>query len=220
MKNIVLIGASGYAKVLADIIDKRAEFKIVGLIDSYKPAGYELISCNVLGTERGLPTLVKTHSLVGGVLAIGDNWDRYRMVSSILTVVPEFTFLTVVHPSACLAKDVEIGRGTVITAGAVVNSASRVGEFCIINTRTSVDHDNTIGDYASLAPGVTTGGNVTIGEFTAVSLGASLIHGISVGPHAVIGAGAVVVNDIPGFSVAWGSPAKVVRGREKGEKYL
>ncbi|MFH1114512.1 MAG: acetyltransferase [Pseudomonadota bacterium] len=220
MKNIVVIGASGYAKVLADIIEKRAEFSIIGLIDSYKPIGYELIGHSVLGTEHDLPALVGTYALVGGVLAIGDNWDRYRMVSSILGLVPDFTFPTLVHPSACLAGDVEIGQGTVITAGAVVNSASRVGQFCIINTRASLDHDNTIGDFASLAPGVTTGGNVTIGEFTAVSLGASLIHGITVGPHAVIGAGAVVVDDIPGFSVAWGTPAKVVRDRGEGERYL
>jgi len=220
MKNIVVAGASGYAKVIADIIESRAEFTIVGLIDSYKPQGYSVANYQVLGTESDLPTLVTEYSLVGGVLAIGDNWDRYRMVSSIFNVVPEFAFLTVVHPSACLAKDVEIGRGTVITAGAVVNSASRVGEFCIINTRASVDHDNTIGNFASLAPGVTTGGNVTIGEFTAVSLGANLIHGISVGPHAVIGAGATVVDDVPGFSVALGTPARVVRDRKEGEKYL
>ncbi len=220
MKNIVIVGSSGYAKVVADIIKKRAEFTIVGLIDSFKPKGYRVVDYEVLGTEHDLPSLVTEYSLAGGVLAIGDNWDRYRMVSSISSVVPEFAFLTAVHPSACLANDVEIGQGTVITAGAVVNSASRVGEFCIINTRASVDHDNTIGDFASLAPGVTTGGNVTIGEFTAVSLGANLIHGIAVGPHAVIGAGATVVDDIPGFCVAWGTPARVVRDRREGERYL
>jgi sugar O-acyltransferase (sialic acid O-acetyltransferase NeuD family) len=220
VKNIIIVGSSGYAKVVADIIETRDEFTIVGLIDSFKPKGYGIVDYQILGTENDLRTLVAEYSLVGGVLAIGDNWDRYRMVSSILSVVPEFAFLTVVHPSACLAKDVEIGRGTVITAGAVVNSASKVGEFCIVNTRASVDHDNTIGNFASLAPGVTTGGNVTIGEFTAVSLGANLIHGITVGPHAVIGAGATVVDDVPGFSVALGTPAKVVRDRKEGEKYL
>ncbi|MDQ7784113.1 MAG: acetyltransferase [Desulfomonilaceae bacterium] len=220
MKHIVVVGASGYAKVVADIVEKRGEFTIAGLIDSFKPKGYEVLHYQVLGNEHDLPTLVRQYDLTGGVLAIGDNWDRYRMVSSISNLVPEFEFLRLVHPSACLAHDVEIGRGTVITAGAVVNSASQVGKFCIINTRASVDHDNTVGDFASLAPGVTTGGNVTIGEFTAVSLGANIIHGITVGPHAVIGAGATVVDDVPGFSVALGTPAKVVRDRKEGERYL
>lgn len=220
MNNIVVIGASGYAKVVIDIVEKTGAFTIVGFIDSNKPKGYRFSGYEVLGSESDLPSLVTRQDIVGGVMAIGDNWDRYRMAVSILGYVPEFIFPTVVHPSVCIAKDVTIDRGTVIMAGAVVNSGSRLGEFCIINTNASVDHDNSVGDYASLAPGVTTGGNVTVGEFTAVSLGANLIHGITVGPHAVIGAGATVVDDIPELSVAMGTPAKVVRTREQGDRYL
>jgi sugar O-acyltransferase (sialic acid O-acetyltransferase NeuD family) len=220
MRNIVVVGASEYAKVVVDIIEKRAEYTVCGYIDSAKPHGYRIFGQPVLGSEHDLPGLIKEYAIVGGVMAIGDNWDRHRMADSILSIAPEFTFLTAIHPSACLGKEIQIGRGAVLMAAAVVNSASRLGDFTIINTNASVDHDNIVGDYASLAPGVTTGGNVTVDEFTAISLGANVIHGISIGPHAVIGAGATVVHDIPGYCVAWGTPARVVRSRKAGERYL
>ena len=220
MKNIVVIGASGYAKVVIDIIDRMGDFSIVGFIDTYKPKGYRISRYAVLGTESDLPLLVTKHSIVGGVITIGDNWDRYRVAASIQRSVPAFTFPTVVHPSACIAADVHAGPGTVIMAGVVVNSGSRLGQFCIVNTNASVDHDNIVENYASLAPGVITGGNVTIGEFTAVSLGAHVIHGITIGPHVVIGAGATVVHNVPELSVALGTPAKVVRPRKEGDRYL
>jgi len=67
---------------------------------------------------------------------------------------------------------------------------------------------------------VSIGGNVKIGLFTVVSLGAKVIHQITIGEHTIIGAGANVVKDIPKYVVAYGNPARVIRGRIAGEKYL
>lgn len=75
-------------------------------------------------------------------------------------------------------------------------------------------------DFSSLAPNATTGGNVRIGSFSAVSLGANIVHGKTVGHHTVIGAGALVLDDVPGFSVAVGVPAKVVKQRKEDDRYL
>ena len=105
-------------------------------------------------------------------------------------------------------------------AGAVIGTGAVVGECCLVNTQASLDHDGYLSDFASLAPGVTTGGNVTIGPYTAISLGANLIHQIEVGEHTVVGAGAVVLQHIPDYVVAYGNPARVIRNRKKGEKYL
>ena len=69
-------------------------------------------------------------------------------------------------------------------------------------------------------PAVVTGGNVRVGRFSALSLASAVIHGRSVGSHTVVGAGALVLQDIPGHSVAWGTPARVIRQRKEGERYL
>jgi acetyltransferase-like isoleucine patch superfamily enzyme len=105
-------------------------------------------------------------------------------------------------------------------AGVAINSDATIAEFCIVNTNSSVDHDNRLAPFSSLAPRVATGGNVTIGEGSAIGIGAVILHGRTLGRHCVIGAGAVVTRDIPDFIVAYGVPAKPIRSRRPGEKYL
>ena len=105
-------------------------------------------------------------------------------------------------------------------AGAVINSGTQVGRHCIVNTSARVDHDSVLGDFVSVAPGATLGGSVHVGEYSAISLGASVIHGITIGHDTVIGAGAVVVRNVDSNVVAYGVPARVVRRRERGQRYL
>jgi sugar O-acyltransferase (sialic acid O-acetyltransferase NeuD family) len=219
LKDIVIVGASGHAKVILDIVEKQSGFNVIGLIDTFKPAGEKFFDYEVLGNETKLKSLVSEHGVDGGIVAIGDNWTRYEVVQRILSIVPEFAFVAAVHPSANAARGVAVGRGTVIMAGVSINSDSHIGDFCIVNTNASIDHDNIIHDYASLAPGATTGGDVTIEAFSAVSMGAKVVHGRTIGAHTVIGAGSTVLEDIPSHSVAVGSPAKVVRKRKEGEAY-
>jgi sugar O-acyltransferase (sialic acid O-acetyltransferase NeuD family) len=167
-----------------------------------------------------LPALAHSLDAGGCIVAIGDNWRRHLMVERIAGLAPELQFVTAVHPSAQIARGVTLGRGTVVMAGVVVNSDSRVGDFCILNTNASLDHDGVMENYSSLAPGAVTGGNVRLGAYSAVSLGARVLQGLTIGEHTVIGAGALVLADVPGFSVAYGTPAAIVRTRGAGDKYL
>jgi len=219
-KNIVVVGASGHAKVVIDIIEKEARYHLVGLIDTYRPAGDTSFDYPVVGTEAELPTLSKSLNLHGCFIAIGDNWRRNLVAQKIMELAPALSFITPIHTSAEIARGATIGRGTVIMPGAIVNSDSKIGDFCILNTKASLDHDCVMEDFSSLAPNVTTGGNVRIGAFSAVSLGANIIHKRTIGRHTVIGAGALVLQDIPDFSVAYGIPASVVRKRQAGDEYL
>jgi sugar O-acyltransferase (sialic acid O-acetyltransferase NeuD family) len=220
IENIVVIGASGHAKVVLDIVEKAGRHRIVGLIDSFKERGATCGGYSVIGTERDLAEMVRRGDVHGGIIAIGDNWGRYTLMQRILELVPGFHFATAVHPSAQLGRNACIRRGSVVMAGAVINSDTRVGEFCIVNSNASLDHDCAMGDFSCLLPGATVGGDVRIGRFSVVALGARVIHGITVGEHVVVGAGATVLSDLPDRSVAWGTPARIVRTREIGEKYL
>ncbi|HEX2698158.1 MAG TPA: acetyltransferase [Anaerolineales bacterium] len=220
LNKIVVIGASEHAKVVMDVIEREAKFSILGLIDSYKLAEGMFMGYPMLGAEDALLRKWKQKEIAGGIIAIGDNWMRHRVAEKIKALAADFEFISTAHPSAQIARGVSIGRGTVIMAGAIINSESKVGDFCILNTKSSLDHDGLMEDFSSLAPGVTTGGHVHIGAFSAISLGANIIHGRTIGVHTVIGAGALVQEDIPDHCVAYGIPAKVIRQREEGEKYL
>jgi sugar O-acyltransferase (sialic acid O-acetyltransferase NeuD family) len=218
---ILLFGASGHAKVALDILRKQDLYIPLGVVvAAWDGMPATILGLPVLGTDRNLHAIAEAHGVRMGLVAAGDNFARERIVSTIRTMLPDFTFATAIHPSAQVGEDVVIGDGTVVMAGAVINSATRIGQFCIVNSQASVDHDNVLEDFASLAPGVVTGGNVTVRRGAAIGLGASISHAVEIGEHSVVGAGAVVLRAIPPRCIAFGVPARVTRTREPGEPYL
>lgn len=218
MLDIVVIGAGGHAKVVVDILEKTGVYRIKGYIDQHIPQGTLLYGYEVLGAEDVIPQL--GDSIAGGVAAIGDNWTRAQVVKRIRAVSPTFRFIQAIHPSAQIAKGVTIGEGSVVMAGAVINSDSHIGDHCIVNTLASIDHDCALGHYASVAPHAVLGGGVTVRDYVAVAIGARVVHAVEIGEHTVIGAGATVLSDIPPYTVAYGTPARLVRRREAGDKYM
>ena len=220
MDNIVIIGASGHAKVIIDIVQQEGKYIVVGLLDQGLEVGEKVLGYPVLGTEEGLPALIDSHAIKGAIVAIGDNSIRARVVSGVKAIAPELPFVCAVHPKANIGLDTSLGEGSVVMAGVAINPSSAVGRFCIVNTNASLDHDSTMEDFSSLAPGVVTGGNCRIGQYSAVGAGAVLIHGIAIGQHTVIGAGSLVMTSVEPYITAYGTPAKKIRTREEGEKYL
>lgn len=220
MKNIVIFGASGHGSVVLDCLEKMGNFEVVGFIDSFRSKGTKIFGYEILGNERDLPLLVEKHNIQGGIVAIGDNWTRHLMVKRILSVFKNFNFISAIHPTATVGKDVIIGKGVAIMPGAIINSNTLVGNFCIINTNASLGHDGNLKPFSTLSPGVCVGGNFALGQFSVVSLGAKVIENVSVGAHSVIGAGSLVLQDIPEQVLAHGSPAVVIRTRDIGESYM
>lgn len=219
-QRIVIVGSSGHAKVVAEIVEREAKCTIAGLIDSFRAAGESAFGYRILGSEQVLGALVASDGVTGAVIAIGDNWQRARMARSIAQLAPRLAFVSAIHPSAAIARDALLGAGSVVMPGAIINPGARLGQHCIVNTGATVDHDCTLADFASLAPGAVLGGTVELGECAAVMLGAQVIHGRRIGAHAVIGAGALVLEDVAPHTVAYGAPARLVRRRTEGETYL
>lgn len=220
MENILILGAGGHAKVIVDIVDLQGKYNLVGIIDQNLAEKKPLLGYPLLGKEEDLPKLIKEHAIKGIIIAIGDNFIRSKAATRIKEKYPELSFSTAIHPKTIIARDVEVGEGTVIMAGVSVNPGSTLGIFCILNTNSILDHDSSMGDFSSLAPGVTVGGDCIIGGYSAIGIGATILHGIQIGEHSVIGAAALVNKRIPPYTVAHGLPAKEIRARKKGEKYL
>lgn len=114
----------------------------------------------------------------------------------------------ILHPAATLSPTAEVGAGTVISAGAIVQQDARIGRFCMLNTGCSIDHDNVVGDFVSISPGARTAGSARIGEAAFIGLGALIIGGVSVGARATVGAGAVAIRDVPDGVTVVGNPAR------------
>jgi len=220
MEKIVLVGSQGHAKVVIDILECEAKYSIVGLIDRFREVGETTLGYGVLGAEEDIPRLAEHHSLSGILIAIGDNHVRFTVTNKIAEICPDIQLVSAIHPDASIGRDVIIGQGTAVMAGTTINPGCRIGRSCILNTSSSLDHDSAMGDFASLGPRAVTGGYTEIGAFSAVGIGATVSNSLKIGPHAVIGAGSTVLNDIEAFSIAYGTPARIVRSRTEGEPYL
>lgn len=197
---MILIGASGHAKVIIDILEKSGQsidFLVNNNENIKQLCGIPVIHQDEYKAEE------QQHELI---LSIGENQLRKRLATFFPT-----RFGKAIHPGAILASNVAIGEGTVVMAGAVVNSSTRIGRHCIINTVASIDHDCQIGDYAHISPNATLCGTVSVGEGTQVGAGATVIPNVNIGSWAMIGAGAVVISDIPDHAVAVGNPARIIK---------
>jgi sugar O-acyltransferase (sialic acid O-acetyltransferase NeuD family) len=217
---VFLIGCSGHASVLLDILEKQGAWEVVGIIDRSAPAGSEALGLPVLGDETKIGELACRYDATAGIIGIGDNFVRSQVAQRVAEAAPEFGFVSAIHPSAQIARGVRIGCGSAVMAGSVIGPNTLVEEHCIVNTRASVDHDNVLRRFSTVGPGAVTGGNVEVGEFGVIALGAGVLHGRRIGAHAVLGAGAIATRDVPDFAVAYGIPARVARMRKAGEKYL
>ena len=220
MKNVLIFGASGHGSVVLDILESEGSYNPIGFLDSFKPVGTKVNGYEVLGSETDLPRLMDAYGISGGIVAIGDNWSRKTVVGRIRATVPNFEFISAVHPSALIAKNVKIGEGSVLMPGVIVNSNARIGNFCILNTASSLDHDGKMEEYSSLAPKVCTGSHFLLGKYSAVCIGVNVVECVRIGEHTVVGAGSLVTRALPDRVVAYGSPARIIRRRQVGEPYL
>lgn len=207
MKKLVIIGASGQGKVIADIATKNDYSEIVFLDDDesiHECGGYPVIGNS---SKAGR---IDADIIVG----IGNADIRKRIQES----VPEKKLVTLIHPDAVVAEDVAIGEGTVVMAGAVINPGARIGKGCIINTCSSVDHDCVVGDYVHIAVGSHLCGTVTVVNGTWIGAGATVSNNVSICSDCMIGAGAVIVNDIKESGTYVGVPARRIDMEEKSVK--
>ena len=206
-EKIFVFGASGHAKVVIDTIERHGLYDIVFLVDD-DPAlkGTKFYDYHVIGGK--LELLEVRDQICGGIVAIGSN--RARIAVANWLTDNGFDLVLAIHPFAQLGRGVTVDIGTVIMAGAIINSDSRIGRNVIVNTRASIDHDCTIGHGVHIAPGTTLCGTVRIGDGTFVCAGATIIPNLTIGSNVIVGAGSTVIRDVPDCKLVVGSPAKVV----------
>ncbi len=205
-RGVLIIGAGGHAKVVADIL-LCAGFAVIGFVDDDPTTwGQQRLGLPVLGASD----TYASHEPGGLIMGIGDNKTRMQVV---LRLGPQADKLwrPAVHPRATLAASVLVGHGVVVAAGAVVNPDSVLGDHVIINTGATVDHDCEIGNYAHIAPGVHISGGVRVGMGTLIGVGASVAPGRTIGAGVIVGVGAAVVHDLPDGVTAKGVPARYQR---------
>lgn len=193
MKTINIIGASGHAKVIIDIVEE-VGYR-VGQIFDKDELKKQIFGFEICHNFSNLPQ--------ESVVAIGDNYIRKKVAEA-----NSFNLEVLVHPKSFISRYSEIGNGTVVLSGVSINAGTKIGRHCIVNTNSSVDHDCIISDFVHISPNAALAGNVEVGECSHIGIGACIKQGVKIGRNCIIGAGAVILRDVPDGAVVVGNPGK------------
>lgn len=210
MKDIIVIGGGGHAKVVISIL-KKNNYDILGYTDIEDNG--KILGIPYFGTDL---EIIKSNNNILLGLGFGqlDNVSyRKKIVQKFVS--KGYSFETIVSPNSVISEDVKIGTGTVIMNGVIINSGTKIGNYSIVNTSSSIDHDCKIGNYSHVAPGATMSGGVKIGNYTLIGVGATIKELTNIGSNSIIGAGSVVTKDIPDNVVAFGNPCKIIRENKR-----
>jgi sugar O-acyltransferase (sialic acid O-acetyltransferase NeuD family) len=205
---LVIIGAGGFGREVLDVIEgvePSLQHRFIGFLDDIEPdrevlsrRGAEWIGVVARAVEFDAEYLI----------GIGDSQVRHDIDVQLVTAGRASA--TLVHAAATIASDVELGSGSVITAGSRLTTNIRVGRHFHLNLNATVGHDCVIGDYVTVNPAATISGNVVLEDRVNVGTGANVLPGVHVGAGATVGAGAVVVRDVPPGDTVVGVPARPV----------
>lgn len=153
---------------------------------------------------------VYLHALPGGI-RIGDR--TFIMHNSILHV---FNFRNLPGAGISIGNDCFIGEANVMRGQGGISIGNDVYTGPLVQVL-AVNHVYSDPDTPIRLQGITAKG-IVIEDDVWLAAGVIVVDGAHIGRGSVIGAGAVVVNDIPPYSVAVGSPARVVKDRREAEK--
>lgn len=202
MKKLVIIGASGHGKVVADIALIMEYWETILFLDDNE----SLKTCLGLKIIGSVNDAALYKNEADFFVAIGNNKIREEIQGKLES--EGFSIATLIHPSSTIGSEVSIGKGTVIMAGAVINTSTNIGSGCIINTGTIVEHDNIINNYVHLSPGVRLAGTVEVHNRSWLGVGSVVNNNLTICSDVIIGAGSVVISSITEPGVFVGVPVR------------
>lgn len=191
MEDIILVGYGGHAGSVADCIERQHKYRIIGYTDMEpRSSKYEY-----LGTDTVLEKYFDQgiRNAVVGIGYMGKNplrmrlFERLKYIGYILPVITD--------PSAIISETAQIGEGTFIGKGAVVNVGVQIGDAAIINTMALVEHDCIVGDFSHVAVSAVLCGQVNVGREVFIGANATVLQCIDIPSNVIVPAGIVLKKD-------------------------
>lgn len=206
-KEVYIIGASGFGREVAWLIEELDEWKVKGFIDDNEAIiGTKINNIPVLGT---VDFLLDHKDKINAVIAIGNPSVRSKIVDK-LKNNSNIDYPNIIAKDVGISDTCKIGIGNIICTHTVLTVNITLGNFNHINLDCTVGHDVILNNFVTVYPSVNVSGNVTIGNCSELGTGTQIIQGKKITDNVIIGAGSVVIKDIMKNGTYVGSPARKI----------
>lgn len=213
---MVVLGAAGVAHDIVDLADALG-IPITAFVDETGASTERTLLDSPI--HDSIEPWVNDSS-VAFALAIGDNAAREAVHHRLRGIISIDRFPPLIHPGASVSAHARVGQGSIVLAGCRIAARADIAQFGYFNFNSVVAHECRVGSFVSFGPGAIAAGRCSIGERSALGMNCCVREKTSVGSDVVIGANSFVNSDLPPLAVAVGSPARVLRSRRPGERYL
>ena len=193
-ENIILIGAGGHALSCIDVIEQENKYNIRGLVGLKDEVGKKISGYDVIATQDELVNLSKDFRYA--FIAIGQIKNvklRIDMYESVLNT--GFKIPSIISPQSFISRTVQIGEGTIIMNGVILNSGVRIGNNCIINSKALIEHGTRVADHCHISTGAILNGDCVVESKSFVGSGAVVKHGITIKTSSFVNMGQIVTKN-------------------------
>lgn len=206
MKHLIIIGAGGMGRTLYDLAREShgygTDYDIIGFIDDnvealndyanyppiiapikgYQPNEHEVFLCSIGGPAR--------RSCMEKIISKGGQ------------------FLTMIHHTARIGTNAQIGEGTIVGAFSAIGADAKVGKYNLIQSYTVIGHDSQVGDWNRIDTHVTLVGGTIVQEETTIHTSAVISHNVVIENRAHVAACSFVIRKVKEGTTVLGNPAK------------
>lgn len=217
---LVILGGPGDGDVVAEAIHHAetagGDLTLHGFLNDALEPGTLVAGVPVLGRFEDWVSLAEDIRFLPVIHKVLETPRRVARLRSL--ALPDVRLASVIHPTACVARNVTVGPGSFIASHVTIQPGARLGKIVTIRAGASIGHDAEIGDFAYIGPNATLCGRSTLEEGAHMGPNSVLLDRRSVGAYSLVGIGSAVMKNFPPFSVLSGNPARrlsVVPGAPK-----
>ena len=208
MEEIYIIGASGFGREVAWLIEKNGDYIVKGFIDD---------NPDILNQQiNGIPVIGDTKWLknkkekVNVVIAIGNPQIRFN-IFKILKENTNLYYPNIISKNVYISKSIDMGIGNIICDGSILTVNITIGDFNHINLDCTIGHDTHLNNFITIYPSVNVSGNVEISNYCELGTGSKIIQGLKICDRVIVGAGGTVIKNIDESGTYVGLPVKKIK---------
>ena len=201
---LAFYGAGAMGREFKYVADETGQWSEMVFIDDHV-AEDSLLGCPIIGFQR----FRKQYSVENTVFVITIGEPKFRKEAFDRMTEAGYQGARVIHPTAYVSPDAELGEGAVVGPGVFIGSLAKVGKNFYAAKGAAVGHDSVIKDHTRIGVNAFVGGHTIIGENVFIGSGAMLKDRICIGDFSVVAIGSAVFSDVESNVTVMGNPARI-----------